>query len=135
MAMRVWIAGTLAALLLSATPVDAQTITGTITGIVKDSGGGVLPGATITMTQIETNRVETAVSDAEGRYTSAPLQLGTYRIEASLSGFKGAAQSGITLNVNDVARVDFALDVGSVQETVEVVGHASLVDSNTSAVG
>jgi hypothetical protein len=125
----------LAALLLSATAANAQTITGTITGIVKDSGGGVLPGATITMTQRETNRVETAVSNAEGRYTSAPLPLGTYRIEASLSGFKGAAQSGITLNVNDVARVDFALDVGSVQETVEVIGQASLVDSSTSALG
>ena len=126
---------TLAALFLSATTADAQTITGTITGIVKDSDGGVLPGATITMTQRETNRVETAVSDAEGRYTSAPLPLGTYRVEASLSGFKGAAQSGITLNVNDVARVDFALDVGSVQETVEVIGQASLVDSSTSALG
>ena len=126
---------TLAALLLSATTADAQTITGTITGIVKDSGGGVLPGATITMTQRETNRVESAVSDAEGRYTSAPLPLGTYRVEASLSGFKGAAQSGITLNVNDVARVDFALDVGSVQEMVEVLGQASLVDSSTSALG
>ncbi len=126
---------TFAALMLSATTADAQTITGTLTGIVKDSGGGVLPGATITMTQRETNRVETAVSDAEGRYTSAPLPLGTYRVEASLSGFTGAARSGITLNVNDVARVDFALAVGSVQETVEVVGQASLVDSSTSAVG
>jgi hypothetical protein len=126
---------TFAALLLSATTSDAQTITGTITGIVKDSGGGVLPGATITMTQRETNRVATAVSDAEGRYTSAPLPLGTYRVEASLSGFAGAAQSDITLNVNDVARIDFTLAVGNVQETVEVVGQASLVDASTSAVG
>ena len=127
---------TLAALVLSAAAMaDAQTITGTITGIVKDASGSVLPGATITMTQAQMNRQETAVSDAEGRYASAPLPLGTYRIEASLSGFKSAVQSGISLNVNDVARVDFTLDVGSVQEMVEVTGHASLVDPNTSALG
>jgi hypothetical protein len=112
---------TLAAALLSATPVvDAQTITGTVTGIVRDASGGVLPGATITMAHLQTGRQETAVSDAEGRYTSAPLPLGNYRIEASLAGFRSAARSGITLTVSEVARVDFELDVGNVQETVEV---------------
>ena len=50
-------------LLTASGAVEAQTITGTITGIVKDSSGGVLPGATVTMTQVETNRQETAVSD------------------------------------------------------------------------
>ena len=125
----------LAGLLLTAAAAPAQTITGTITGIVKDSGGGVLPGVTITMTQLETNRAETAISDAEGRYTSAPLPLGTYRIEANLSGFRSAVKSGITLNIDDVARIDFALDVGNVQEAVEVRAHASLVDSSTSAIG
>src|SRR3989442_15173083 len=105
---------TLAALLLGLTAVaDAQTITGTITGIVKDSGGGVLPGAPITMTQQQTSRQETTISNAEGRYTSAPLPLGTYRVEAALSGFKSAVQSGIALAVNDVVRVDFMLDVGN----------------------
>ena len=114
---------------------EAQTITGTITGIVKDASGGVLPGVTITMTQVQTDRKETATSDLQGRFTSAPLPLGDYRIEASLSGFKGAARSGVTLTVNEVARVDFVLEVGNVQEVVEVSAHASLVDSNTSAVG
>ncbi len=114
---------------------EAQTITGTITGIVKDASGGVLPGATITMTQVQTDRKETATSDLQGRFTSAPLPLGDYRIEASLSGFKGAARSGVPLTVNEVARVDFVLEVGNVQEVVEVSAHASLVDSNTSAVG
>jgi hypothetical protein len=126
---------TLAATLLSAPAAGAQTITGTITGIVKDASGGVLPGVTIAMTQLETNRRETAVSDAEGRYTSAPLPLGTYRVEASLSGFKSALQSGIVLTINEVARVDFTLEVGGVQEVIEVAAHASLVDPNTSAVG
>jgi len=125
----------LAAVLLAAAPAYAQTITGTITGIVKDASGGVLPGVTITMVQIQTDRKETATSDVQGRFTSAPLPLGDYRIEASLSGFKGAVRSGIALTVNDVARVDFVLEVGNVQEVVEVSAQASLVDSNTSALG
>ena len=116
-------------------PASAQTITGTITGIVKDASGGVLPGATVTMTQLETNRQETAVSDAEGRYASGPLALGTYRIEAGLSGFKSALRSGVTLTIDEVARVDFTLEVGAVQEVVEVSAEASLVDPNTSVLG
>ena len=124
-----------AASLTAAGGVDAQTITGTITGTVKDSSGGVLPGATVTMTQVDTNRQQTAVTDAEGRYTSPPLQLGNYRVEASLSGFKSSIQSGVTLTLDEVARLDFVLGVGSVQEVVEVAAHASLVDAHTSSVG
>jgi Carboxypeptidase regulatory-like domain/TonB dependent receptor len=124
-----------AALLCAPMDAHAQTITGTITGIVKDASGGVLPGATITMTQVQTDRKETATSDEQGRFTSAPLPLGDYRIEASLPGFKGSARSGIALTVNDVARVDFVLEVGNVQEVVEVSAGASLVDPNTSALG
>ena len=119
----------------AAPPAAAQTITGTITGIVKDASGGVLPGATVTMTHLQTNRVETAVSDEEGRYTSAPLPLGDYRVEAALQGFKSAAQSGLTLTVSDVVRADFTLEIGALTETVEVAANASLVDSNTSSIG
>jgi len=120
-----------AALLTASGAVEAQTITGTITGTVKDSSGGVLPGATVTMTQLDTNRQQTAVTDPEGRYTSPPLQLGNYRVEASLSGFKSALQSGVTLTLDEVARLDFVLGVGSLQEVVEVAAQASMVDSQT----
>jgi len=126
---------TLAAVLLGATVANAQTITGTVTGIVKDASGAVLPGATITMTHLQTDRQETAVSDAQGRFASAPLPIGNYRIEASLSGFKSVVRSDVTLTVSDVARLDFVLDVGNVQEVVEVSAHASMVDANTSSVG
>jgi hypothetical protein len=127
---------TLAAVLLSLSAVaGAQTITGSITGIVKDTSGAVLPGATVTMTQIDTGRQQNAVSDSEGRYASGPLQLGNYRIEAGLTGFKSAIRSGVTLTIDEVARVDFTLEVGTLQETVEVSAEATLVDANTSAVG
>lgn len=86
---------TLAATLLGATVANAQTITGTVTGIVKDASGAVLPGATINMKHLQTDRQETAVSDAQGRFTSAPLPLGNYRIEASLSGFKSVDRKSV----------------------------------------
>lgn len=124
-----------AALLVVAAAASAQTITGTITGIVKDTSGAVVPGATITMTQVDTGRQQTAVTDAEGRYASGPLPLGSYKIEAGISGFKSAIRSGVTLTIDEVARVDFTLEVGTVQESVEVKAEASLVDPNTSALG
>ena len=134
--MRTTVRLLLIAIVAAAAPVaDAQTITGTITGIVRDASGGVLPGTTITMTHVGTGRVESTVSDTEGRYASGPLSIGDYRVEASLPGFKSAVQSAVTLTISDVARVDFTLEVGTVAESIEVVANASLVDSNTSALG
>src|SRR5829696_2219744 len=113
----------------------AQTVSGTVTGIIKDASGGVLPGVTITFTQTETGRKDSVISDRDGRYTSQPLPLGTYRMEAALSGFKAAARTGIPLTIDDVARIDFTMEVGTVQEVVEVAATTSLVDARTSSVG
>ena len=113
----------------------AQTVTGTVTGIVKDTSGAVLPGVTITFTQIETSRQESVVTDRDGRYTSQPLQLGTYRVEATLTGFKASVRTPVAVTIDEVARVDFALEVGALQEVVEVRADASLVDARTSSIG
>jgi len=102
---------------------------------VRDSSAGVLPGALITMTHVETNRQETALCDSEGHYRSLPLPLGTYRVEASLSGFRNSIQSGVTLTLDEVVRVDFVLAVGTVQETIEVTARSPLLEANTSALG
>ena len=123
------------AILVIATPVGGQTITGTITGVVKDTSNAVLPGATVTFTQIETSRRESVVTDRDGRYTSQPLQLGTYRVEAALSGFKSSVRAPLPLTIDDIARVDFVLEVGTMQEVVEVRAEAALVDARTSSVG
>jgi Carboxypeptidase regulatory-like domain len=125
----------LLALAMAPLPASAQTVMGTITGHIKDPSGGVLPGVTVTMTQLETSHKATAVTDAEGRFTSGPLPLGTYRLDAVLSGFKSSVRSGITLTINEVARVDFTLEVGTLEEVVEVAAQASLVDSSTSSIG
>jgi hypothetical protein len=123
------------ALLAMPLAASAQTVTGTVTGIIRDTSGGVLPGVTVTMIHTETGRQTTVVTDSDGRYTSLPLPLGTYRIEATLSGFKASVLSGIVLTIDDVARVDMTLEVGALQEVVEVVAEASLVDARTSTLG
>ncbi len=124
-------------LTLVAAPVvgRAQTVMGTITGHIKDASGAVLPGVTVTLTQLETSHKASVVTDVEGRFTSGPMPLGTYRLDAVLSGFKSSVRSGISLTLNEVARVDLMLEVGTLEEVVEVAAAASLVDASTSSVG
>ena len=74
-AARVWLTAVLLSVTQAAYP---QTITGTMTGLVKDASGGVLPGATVTMTHLQTGRMATVVTDAEGRYEFTTIKPGAY---------------------------------------------------------
>ena len=112
---------------------SAQTITAAVSGVVKDSTGGVLPGVTVTFTHLQTARQVTALTDQDGRYQSVPLQLGDYRIDAALQGFKSAARTGVALTLDETARVDFTLEVGALTEVIEVNQTARL-ESTTSTL-
>src|SRR6266545_3658827 len=112
----------------------AQTITASIAGVVKDSTGGVVPGVTITFTHLQSDRQVTAVTDKDGRYQSVPLQLGDYRVEASLQGFKSGARTGVALTLDDTARVDFVLEVGALSEVVQVNEAARPIETTTSTL-
>jgi hypothetical protein len=113
---------------------SAQTITAAIAGVVKDSTGGVLPGVTVTFTHLQSERKVTAVTDRDGRYQSVPLQLGDYRVEAGLEGFKSAARTGVALTLDETARVDFVLEVGALSEVVQVNEAARAIESTTSTL-
>src|SRR5436305_188561 len=78
----------------------ALSYTGTIIGSVKDTSGGMIPRAAVTITNQQTNRQEAVTTDLEGRYTSLPLPPGAYRVEASLQGFRRATRADITVQVN-----------------------------------
>lgn len=112
----------------------AQTITAAISGVVKDSTGGVLPGVTVTFTHLQSNRQVVAVTDGDGRYQSAPLQLGDYRVDATLQGFKSASRTGVTLTLDETARVDFTLEVGALTEVVQVNEAARPIESTTATL-
>jgi hypothetical protein len=112
-------------------PVDAQTTTGGITGVIQDAGGGVLPGVAIKATHGATNAETTAVSNQDGIYVLRGLPVGRYTVVAELSGFQTSKNTDVVVRVNEDVRLDVGLKVGAVSETVTVSGMASSVDTVT----
>src|SRR5712692_3236554 len=119
--------GCLLALTLTAAlpaPVRAQVDTGTISGTVKDESGGVLPGATVTITHEGQALTLTTVTRGDGPYIFTPIRTGAYAIDVEFPGFKKGARRGITVGIQEQARVDFTLQTGVVSEEVLVTGQS-----------
>jgi carboxypeptidase family protein/TonB-dependent receptor-like protein len=114
---------------------SAQTVTASITGLVVDQSGAAVPGVTVTATNQGTNVPYTAVSNETGNYTIASLPVGTYVVRAELSGFRASNTAPITLEARQVARLDFKMAVGAVEETVQVSGEAPILQTETTSVG
>ena len=125
----------LALFLAGASPLSAQQETATITGDVKDSSGAVVPGATITVTNVETNISFKSETNDQGGYTVPSLKPGLYSITVEKAGFQKTVRTGVILQVNQVARVDHSLQVGEVTSVVEVIAGAALLETQTSARG
>src|SRR2546422_6588178 len=104
-------------------PSFGQTF-GQITGVVYDSTGAVVPGVTITVTNPQTNFTRTALSNETGNYNFPALLPGVYNIKAELSGFQSEVRNSVELQVQQIARIDFRLNVGAVTDTVEVAADA-----------
>ncbi len=121
-------------LVTSAAGVEAQVTTGTIVGTVTD-GNGVVPGATVTVREVNKNTSATVVTDGVGGFTAAFLVPGTYTVEVNLQGFKKWVRDGVVLQVNQRARVDAVLEVGGLTETTTVVGSAPLLNTDSSEIG
>src|SRR3990172_3804405 len=102
----------LAVLVFSAHFALAQVSTGTISGVVKDATGAVVPAATVKVTNLETGIARTLSTDEQGRYNAPNLSLGDYEVQAEMSGFLVEVRRGIRLTVGRQAVVDFALRVG-----------------------
>jgi hypothetical protein len=120
---------------MGVTTAQAQGTTGSILGTVKDSTGGVLPGATVSVLHVDTNVSRTATTDERGEFALEFLPLGTYRVEISLDGFRRFVQHGIVLEVNRSARVDTVLAVGGSEENIEVTADAPIVETSRVALG
>src|SRR2546423_5474246 len=109
--------------------------TAQIAGSVRDQSGAVLPGAEVTVTQTETGAARAAVTNETGSYVLSNLPIGSYRLEASLAGFRSFVQTGIVLQVNGSPVINPVLEIGQVTEQVEVQANASLVETRSTAVG
>ena len=130
-----------AALLLSgmvvagAGVVTAQEFRGVIEGTVSDSTGGVLPGATVTVTNTATAVEQHVVTDESGRYRVLYLNPGSYTVAAELSGFKKFVRLDNQVRVGDVIRVDVVLETGGISETVSVTAQRSLLNTSSPISG
>ena len=120
--------------LSSSTPY-AQVATGSIVGTVSDSTGQVVPGAQVTIREVNRNTTTTLVTDGSGVYTAPFLVPGTYEVQVELQGFKTWIRRGIILQVTDRVRVDVALEVGTIKEATTVVASAPVVRTDSSEVG
>src|SRR4051812_20279329 len=117
-------------------PVDAQAqATGQIAGVITDTSGSVVPGATVEVTNQATGFTRIAVTELDGVYTIPLLNPGVYEARASLAGFRTTVRGGIEVVVNGAARVDLQLQVGAVSEQVTVAAQAPLVETKNATLG
>jgi hypothetical protein len=124
-----------AALLVAlASSTFAQTDAARLVGNVTDPTGAALPGATLMVIDLSTNRTVTTKSDESGAYSVPALPPGKYRIEVTQTGFKTIRQE-VTLQVQQAATIDFSLEPGGASEVIDVTAGAPLVDASTSSIG
>ncbi|MBI3940238.1 MAG: carboxypeptidase regulatory-like domain-containing protein, partial [Acidobacteria bacterium] len=112
-----------------------QVSTGTLSGVIKDSSGALLPGVNVTVKQVDTGQTRVIITDDGGRYRIPQLALGNYEVVAELAGFQTSLRRGITLMVGQEETVDFTLTVGEISERVEVTGEAPLIETTGTALG
>src|SRR6478752_8895287 len=125
----------LVACLAASSTAGAQVAAGELTGIIQDSNGGAVPGATVTVTNLATNQQRVVTSTADGVYTAASLPPGDYRIDIELAGFKPIRREGLRISTGEKARLDFTLAVGDLREQITVVGDSSIVRTETASLG
>jgi outer membrane receptor protein involved in Fe transport len=113
----------------------AQISTGTIVGTVKDSSGGVVPNASVTLKELSTAQTHETRTGDSGQFNSQFMPLGTYSISVTAAGFQTKVLNGITLQIDQTVNLDVTLDVGTVSQSVEVTAAAPLIDTTTSSLG
>jgi hypothetical protein len=121
--------------LLLAAAAHAQFDTATVVGTVRDNSGAVVPGATVTLTNLETGIATTRVSDENGSYEFITVRVGRYKVTAELQGFSTALADNVQVAVGARQRVELQLTPGNLTETVEVVGAATRLETDSSQRG
>jgi hypothetical protein len=116
-------------------PLLAQVDRGSIVGLVTDPAGARVPGALVTITNLATNQSVSVTADQSGQYAGDLLRIGTHSVTVEKQGFQKAVQSSVDVRVNQTARVDIALVIGSAAETVEVTAAPPLLQTEASSLG
>ena len=114
---------------------SAQKDTGSIVGTVKDPSGAVVPGAKVTVTDVERGQAFTTTTDTAGEFVASNLRVGKYTVTVEKPGFKKAISETVSLDVQDRIAVNTKLEVGRLTEQVIVTGTAPLLKTETSELG
>ena len=113
----------------------AQTAaTGNVEGQVSDTSGGVLPGVSVTIRNMDTNVTRDVVTDGNGRYRAVALQPGRYEVSGTLSGFEAKPITDVTIQVGQTAAIDLKMHPAGVAETVTVAAEAPVIDTRRTDV-
>ena len=120
--------------LLTATALWAS-INGSISGVVSDSTGAVVVGATVTTTNTQTGVQAQIKTDSKGFYNFATLQVGTYTVDVQQTGFKTSKQREMVIDANSALRADFTLQVGQIVEQVTITADAVHIESESTQMG
>ena len=113
----------------------AQEFRGSITGTVSDKSQAVLPGVTVTATNVDTGVGTNAVTNADGSYLLPFLTPGSYSVTAELMGFKKLVRQGVVVRIGDRLTLDLALEVGAIAEVVSVTAESPLLDTLSASQG
>src|SRR5215468_3437071 len=121
-------------LLASASALRAD-VTGSILGVVRDRSQGVVAGARVVATNVQTNLTQETTSGPDGSYRILALPAGNYKLTVTASGFRTFTETEIVVKVNDELRFDVTLDVGNVTEKVEITANAIQVQTENTQLG
>jgi hypothetical protein len=120
---------------LCCNPVSAQTQTATVRGAIQDASGALIPGAQLTLTNVDQNRSWRTVSNEAGEYVLLQIPPGRYTLQVEATGFKTLRRQALTLEVAQSLGLDIRMEVGNITESVQVTAEAPLLDTTSSALG
>jgi hypothetical protein len=129
------VAAALSAIALATSPVLAQAPVGTISGVVTDTSGAVLSGASVTATSLSTGAARVTTANDQGFFTIPSLKPGEYMLTVATKGFADFVVPHVVVEVGQTARVDVAMKIGAVSENVEVQAGSVTVDTSQTTVG
>jgi len=115
-------------------PAHAQILYGSITGVVKDAQGALIPGATVTAVNKDTNLTRETVTTEDGSYTLTNVLPGPYDVKIALAGFREAVHTDVPVTIAQISRVDITLEVGALSESITVASEAQLLQTDKADV-
>lgn len=124
----------LGTMLALSSPVQAQTLYGSIVGRVTDQTGAAIPGADVTVINEQTNRTRTGITNDVGLYSFPTVQTGTFTVRVSMPGFKEFVKTKVPVTVNNTTRVNVVLEIGEVTETLTVTSETAILQTDRAEV-